>query len=97
LTPSELLNIIGEWIKKDGFVLESDVQDILLEIIELVSRRNSYAGLRTIRRTLDALELYLAVTKNQNVITRECAKDYIKNYLEVDIKREMHSERKIGF
>lgn len=97
LTPKELQNIIMEWAEADGFTMDDNAQDVLLELVNLNKKREYYSGLKTLRRTLDALELYLAITWNQNVITREHVKEYISKCLVADMKREMCNEKRMGF
>ena len=77
----EKMEIVLEWVKEDGFEIRGEAKNALGEMIERLCSVNSYAGLKTIRRTLEALELFTAITWNKNVITKKAIIEYMRQYL----------------
>lgn len=93
----EKMEIVLEWVKKDGFEIRGEAKPALGEMIERLCSANSYAGLKMIRRTLEALELFTVITWNKNVITKKAIVEYMRQYLEANLKRETGCVKKMGF
>ena len=93
----EKMEIVLEWVKEDGFEIRGEAKPALEEMIERLCSVNSYAGLKTIRRTLEALELFTAITWNRNVITKKVIVEYMRQCLEVNLKKETGCVKKMGF
>lgn len=93
----EKMKMVLEWIKEDGFEIKDEAKIDLGKMLERLCRTKSYAGLKTIRRTLDALELFAMLASNKNVITKKITVEYMKQYLETNLKRETSHIKKMGF
>ena len=99
LDKMELISIMKSWLVIDGIQIEADVDEMLMKVLDLQQHRISYAGLKSIRKAIDALEFSSFVHGDNGMITECSVKRYLEEDLLVEIQREneMNDSRRIGF
>ena len=101
ITCFQMADIAAEWMKKDGFGIDSEAIKVLQKTIEILQTQKQYCGLKTIRQLVERIELqhlmFSDTKKDQNISAYEIS-DFTDRILSTELVHSENSRRgRIGF